>query len=198
MSERQFFDCGFETKDIDIDHRERKVEDILQPHWQDGDILLAHADDGVIWGEVREGRLEISHQVASEISPPLLFKTLQDLRLFNADREIRIWRTQDTFKGIIIRDTDPTDKTPKAFDEPHLLWGTKAYKRDKDFFLLEDGQQGLRHVIPKIKGITDQQKLLENRLYLQVRHYIEEDTSNGVNRIAISRLVKLGVTNGTS
>lgn len=38
--------------------------------------FLAHADDGVIWGEIRTGRLALSGDVFDQVSPKLRALTL--------------------------------------------------------------------------------------------------------------------------
>jgi CRISPR-associated protein (TIGR03984 family) len=181
---------GFSEKPLENVPSDESFETWLLKHAENGDILLAHADDGVIWGYVDNNQLHTSDKVAPNISPPLSPITLQQLRLFNQKQELRVWRTgKNAFRAAII--ADEKSSSDMAFDEDHLLWGTKAELKN-NFFLLEDGEQGLRHVIPAIEGIRDGEILLEKRICLKVRHYLQE-ADNGVNSIAVSRLVKLGV-----
>jgi CRISPR-associated protein (TIGR03984 family) len=194
--DREHTTVGFNRRSADILPTETDlIDDWLVSQGANGDILLAHADDGVIWGQIRDGNLFVSHQVAPQISPPLQHQTLQDLRLFNTERELRLWRVaHNTLHWTSIEDAPATEDRPVAFDEVHLLWGTKARVLENDFVLLEDGEQGLRHVIPAVTGLEDGDILLSQRLGLYVRHYVQE-APNGVNSIATSRLVALGVMN---
>ncbi|MFB0546783.1 MAG: CRISPR-associated protein Csx19, partial [Anaerolineae bacterium] len=56
--------------------------------------LLAHADDGLIWGQVREGKLHLSSDHFPAVSPPLRTNTLQEGRLFGPSAELHLWRDE--------------------------------------------------------------------------------------------------------
>ncbi len=56
--------------------------------------LLAHADDGVIWGRLDGNKLITSHDITLEKSPPLRAETLQMARIFGPDGEILVWRDE--------------------------------------------------------------------------------------------------------
>jgi CRISPR-associated protein (TIGR03984 family) len=153
--------------------------------------LLAHADDGVIWGRIDNGELITSDTVAPEVSPPLRTETLQQGRLFATHGELLLWRDGDNhWHARLIRDADndETSKWQEAIDEFHILWGTHAQPLCHGFTLMIDGIQGLCHAVP-IELVGEFSK--ENRpLRLCVRHYIEED-EDGFARIVASRLVDL-------
>ncbi|MCL4256792.1 MAG: TIGR03984 family CRISPR-associated protein [Anaerolineae bacterium] len=159
------------------------LEAWLEKHAQPDDILLAHALDGVIWGKIDNGKLTL--QPIATLNPD----TLQELRLFNHEREIHVWRTGDTWHARQI--VDKTDISEDEYiEESHILWGTKKNEKEENgiFTTVEDGAQGLSHAVPiKNAHVTD-----KNRLTLRVRHYFGED-DNGVNYIAYSRLVNLDV-----
>ncbi len=155
--------------------------------------LLAHADDGVIWGKINDdGQLVTSDEdeVAPELSPPLRAETLQQARLFAEHAELLLWRDGDNQWHVrLIR--QPTDgETPiftDAIDELQMLWGTHDEHRS-GFTLLRDGAQGLRHAVPVELPLKENQVTTPPRL--RVRHYIQED-DNGFARIVASRLVEL-------
>src|SRR5947199_5744016 len=60
--------------------------------------LLAHADDGVIWGRLDGGRLVTSFEAAAGdggalgVCPELRTVTLQQARLFGPAAELLLWR----------------------------------------------------------------------------------------------------------
>ncbi len=54
--------------------------------------LLAHAEDGVIWGRLDGEELITSHTIAPKYSPPLRAVTLQTVRLFAPVGELLVWR----------------------------------------------------------------------------------------------------------
>lgn len=155
--------------------------------------LLAHADDGVIWGRVDNGQLITSDSVSPEVSPPLRTETLQQARLFAEHGELLLWRDGvNQWHARLIR--KPADgETPTftdAIDEPQILWGTDPQPLANGFTLMSDGAQGLRHTVPLVvMGKFDE---ASRPLRLWVRHYLKDDDS-GFTRIVASRLFDLRV-----
>ncbi|AKB19470.1 CRISPR-associated protein Csx19 [Methanosarcina sp. WWM596] len=140
--------------------------------------LLVHADDGVIWGELRNDKLHLSSDL---FGPKLRTKTLQMARLFGFNGELFVWKTDNCiWQARLIKDLEGDDN--EYFDETMLLWGTK-YKKSKDgFYLWEHGSEGLRHAPPVSK---------KEDLKLKVRRYIDYD-EDGQAYVNFSRLVFLG------
>lgn len=152
--------------------------------------LLAHADDGVIWGRFEQGKgLLLSSAVAENISPPLRARTLQQARLFGNGGELLLWKTEEEgWQGRLIYDvTDPEKADWKeALDESRFLWGDHAKPLSDGFTLLEEGAQGLRHVVPL--ALKEGDLNWNSRPRLVVRHYVSKQ---GFARIVASRLVTL-------
>jgi CRISPR-associated protein (TIGR03984 family) len=148
---------------------------------QDMPYLLAHADDGVIWGKLdKSGKLVLSSDIFSEVKDKLRAKTLQQARLFGKAGDLLLWRVNKSFVGRLIRDGSvPPDD---AFEERHYLWG-EGIKSESGFTLMQEGQQGLRHAppLPDAKGA---------RTALKVRHYVDYDDQDQAY-ISLSRLVDL-------
>jgi len=172
------------------------------------EFLLAHAEDGVIWGKFdTAGNLITSFEASKDPKYADLIKgwgraklrkeTLWQARIFGADAELFLWRDGDNqFHARVIYDKgapasaiEPLAKFQDAFDEPQILWGTDAQKLDNDFTLMTDGAQGMRHAVPKrVVTVEDESK---RPLRLMVRHYLaDEDFA----RVAASRLVSVEVT----
>jgi CRISPR-associated protein (TIGR03984 family) len=141
--------------------------------------LLAHADDGVIWGELRDGGLHLSGDAFPQFSPPLRAVTLQQVRLFGPDAELLLWKDDNGWQVRLIRDSAGEDR--KCYDESYLLWGDQQEQRRDGFVLVRQGKEGLRHALP-----LPQETQLPARL--QVRHYLTYDP-DGQAYIAYSRLV---------
>jgi CRISPR-associated protein (TIGR03984 family) len=188
--ERLIIGLGYDTEALAFE-ASADLRDWIEAHATPTSILLAHADDGVIWGYTQGGKLMTSDEADSRYSPPLLVKTLQDLRLFNQSAEIRLWRDINGWRAIRIFEIEQAQAS--AFDEQHLLWGTKATKKEQGFTLLEDGSQGLRHMPPSHVFARDG-IILRDRIYLKLRHYLRPNAS-GVNSITMTRLVNLGQLN---
>jgi CRISPR-associated protein (TIGR03984 family) len=149
--------------------------------------LLAHAEDGVIWGRFDADRLITSGDVFSSF-PQLRSQTLQQCRIFGEHGEVMLWKTGQKWKTRTINDTNQSDRLP---DEHQILWGTKSEKVKDGFTIVADGQEGLRHAVPLADIPFDQNKNLYRPLRLTVRHYLEEDEDTGVVRVYLSRLVNL-------
>lgn len=151
--------------------------------------LLAHADDGVIWGRFDEGQLTTAEQAfrKSEYDfPTLRLLTLQQCRVFGRSGEVLLWRTDEKWRSRLVQENDTAEIIP----EHQILWGTQKERESDGFTLMSDGQQGLRHAVPLL-GITfDKNKKLHRPLRLSVYHYIDYDDS-GLARISLSRLVNL-------
>lgn len=150
--------------------------------------LLAHAEDGVIWGKFEPDQLTTAHQVFSRF-PALRLLTLQQCRIFGIRGEVLLWRTDPGWKSRFC--SDPQDAN-RIIEELQLLWGTQGEEKD-GFTLLTDGSQGLRHAVP-VTGISFQRAEARNRNHrpvrLKVHHYVDYD-EDGVAYISTSRLVDL-------
>lgn len=151
--------------------------------------LLAHAEDGVIWGRFDNDRLttaeKVFHQPEFKVDfPSLRLLTLQQCRIFGQNGEVLLWRTGEKWRSRLVQDNPEVDKIP----ERQILWGTHGEKRG-NFTLLWDGSQGLKHAVPFTDIALNGDKLI-NLVRLLVHHYITYDDV-GVARIALSRLVDL-------
>lgn len=173
--------------------------------------MLAHALDGVIWGEMRQGKLQVAQ---SDYTPSLLEDTLQEVRVFGNSAEIHIWRTGKSWQGRLIRPVS-ADETPtytESINEQRMLWGDQVESRHNGFSIMTDGIQGLCHAVPlDVPHPTPEQAVKDRNgkptkqykvrpLRLVVRHYLAPDD---VAHIVTSRLVSLKnngqeFTNGTA
>jgi CRISPR-associated protein (TIGR03984 family) len=150
--------------------------------------LLAHADDGVIWGYFSEGKLTIAREVFAQF-PELRLSTLQQCRIFGVDGEVFLWRTEKGWRSRMISNSSTETQHPDIIIEDQVLWGTQGKVQD-GFTLLSDGQQELYHAVPLISIQFDDPKKLKRPVRLKVKHYIEYD-DDGLARIGLSRLVDL-------
>lgn len=159
--------------------------------------LLAHADDGVIWGRLDGGHLTTSYDAAqgnSEallVCPPLRLETIQQARLFAEQAELLLWRGGNkTWHARLIRNAKDGDTVEwqDAIDEPQILWGTDPLPLQHGFTLMRDGAQGLRHAVPL--EVRDHSTEQSRPLRLDVRHYLKDDPT-GFTRIVASRLLAL-------
>lgn len=155
--------------------------------------LLAHAEDGVIWGRFDDDVLKTSGDVlfdkCTKFHPAKLRSlTLQQCRIFGNNCEVMLWKVDKNWKARSIEDTQDCSYLP---DEHQILWGTKPEQEKDGFTLVADGQEGLKHAVPLINIPFDQSKNLYRPLRLTVRHYLDEAPETGVVRVYLSRLVDL-------
>jgi len=150
--------------------------------------LLAHADDGVIWGYFSEDKLVIAREVFAQF-PELRLSTLQQCRIFGINAEVLLWRTEKGWQSRVINDSPSEPQDPDTIIENQVLWGTQGEVKD-GFTQLSDGQQELYHAVPLLDIQFDDPKTLKRPVRLKVKHYIEYD-DDGLARIGLSRLVDL-------
>lgn len=153
--------------------------------------FLAHADDGVIWGEVRNGALVLSGDIFIEASPLLRPETLQQARLFGDKAEVRVWRVDRAFCACRVE--EQTCEDGEAFDERHILWGTQGESK-AGFTLLSDGRQGLLHAVPidVPNKCFDQNESRYRPVGLTARHYLRYE-DDGQVYIALHRLLSIDI-----
>lgn len=196
MSERKNWDAQLQKYPIKIEDGviESGVVAWIRPQGSDGNYLLAHADDGVIWGWWKDGSLITSYEAADDrqqqtYCPELRDETLQQARIFNEQGEIYLWRnSQDgNWRYRKLMDTGG-DQMKQAYDEKQILWGTHARPAKYGFSTMSDGSQGLKHIIPPATFQADGKG---RHLTLTVRHYLDE-SDIGFVYVTYSRLVKLG------
>lgn len=169
--------------------------------------LLAHAEDGVIWGKLVGGKLKLAFQV-NQLATQLRSETLIEARLFSENTEIHLWRTGDGWRACRIEDQDGAGD---SFDESHRLWGVRidtnmAHRlwgersngKQDGFTLLHEPGVGITHTVPleieerafaRISTGYDTYR----PLVLTCRHYLAYDEETGEAKIAATRLVNLHV-----
>lgn len=155
---------------------------VEQAHHYGLRYMLAHADDGVMWGRIDGDAPVTSHGIAPH-SPELRAVTLQQCRLFSIKGEVLLWRDADRWRARYASD----EMTSDYIDEDQILWGTDLEPSINGFTLVTEGAQGMRHAVPIM--VTKEQ-LAARQLRLRVRHYIDYN-DDGEAQIVLSRLVQL-------
>jgi CRISPR-associated protein (TIGR03984 family) len=165
--------------------------DWLASRAQADDLLLAHALDGVIWGYYDDtGTMH-----TAKTSPAMRSATLQQIRVFNAQRELYVWRNANrTWQARII--TDGAGTACDTFDEAHIVLGTSNHAPDdQGFTRMVQGAEGLVHSVPIAIDVDtihpDQHP--DTRLGLIVRHYLQAHPQSAMTTISASRFVSLEV-----
>lgn len=156
--------------------------------------LLAHAENGVIWGRVADGKLKLATGI-NQSAPVLCLDTLIEARLFGERAEVRLWRANNGWRACCLEDQVGAGD---SFDEFHRLWGIRSNGSQDGFTVLHEPGVGVTHTVPipvtedafapAHSGFDTYRPLL-----LTCRHYLDYDQKTGEARIAATRLVNLQV-----
>jgi len=157
---------------------------------------LGHCDDGVTWGRYDLGVScwRFGNRFFADVSPAIRRESLQELRIFGANTEVLIWRTETRFRGRALLDNDPpadrnnTSDPLRPSDESRILRGDRVSATAELGFSRITDRAGAEQVIPI--SVTDLQ-LQERLVRVVVRHYYEQDCESGAVRIFATRLVEL-------
>lgn len=192
---RELQPCNYMVTEIPLDAASQKdvVKWMLDPAREyTFPYLLAHADDGVIWGRQDQTGWVTSHDAFPEVSPPLRSDTLQQARLFGATAELLVWRAGDnTWHARILSDEAGSAPEHWRFDEAQVQWGDHQEGNESNgFTLLADGQQELYHAVPLPVSAIAFGNSGWRPVRLRVRHYLTCD-DEGLPFIVQSRLVNL-------
>lgn len=191
------------------------------PDWAPTDLRWLHAtfDDGLIWGEFRDGTWNLPTVSHGKHLPDLRRDAVWELRLFGPSAEILVWPADDDpepgaqLVGRILSD-GPETSTPNLAeaDEHGHERSLSALKNPLDSSLLLFGNEliddpangsgfslvgdvtGAKQVVPL--DLTDDM-FDKGRWWpatLLVRHYLQSDPATDALRIAASRFVHLRVT----
>lgn len=155
--------------------------------------LLAHCDDGVVWGKRYDLKdpWYLSHVPFPDISPKVSKRNLQQLRIFGSTQEVLIWRIEGSFRGRTLTDTEEIENALQPITEEHILVGDRLLADPKEGFSLVGEANGTRHAVPFRCEVADfqAQGRVQWPLRLTVKHYLAKDNETGSLRIAVSRLV---------
>jgi len=172
--------------------------------------LLAHCDDGVIWGIVEHDALRLPMAFASRADvaiPRPRAVTIQQLRIFGSGGELLVWRNEDVdrpsggdgsgwLRGRLLLDQpiDPSRPHTEPKPERWLLFGDSLESSggESAFAVVAERRRRRVQVVPVAEEHLDGRF----RVALNVKHYFECDGESGCVRRAITRLVSLEVTNG--
>lgn len=81
--------------------------------------LFGQTFGGVIWGQVRDGELDLATNVNISMEVLLRHDTLLNLRLFNAEQELRAWRADMALEVCLVSED--------ADGEAYAAWQEQRY-----------------------------------------------------------------------
>lgn len=144
-------------------------------------ILLGQAFDGVIWGQIQEGQLALAKDYLPDVGALLRHDTLLNLRLFNPEQELRIWRTEAGLQVCRVREAPTGQPYANYQDRVYQLIQQPEISPAPAPFIMLRGLAGQRHAPPGQPVPR----------WLRVRHYLELDPETGLLRLAEHRLLCL-------
>jgi CRISPR-associated protein (TIGR03984 family) len=165
-----------------------------EPVW-----LLAHCDDGVIWGHRRtpDQSWALSSHVFPELGASLIPERLQEMRVFGPREEWLIWRGETTLLGRRLADQAQPGgcQSCEPLSDTRVLIGDRWQGSREGFTLVADGA-GSRQAVPlecprgafEGSGKSGAERAAWP-LRLHLCHYLNSDTVTGAVRVAASRLV---------
>ncbi|MBP9006422.1 MAG: TIGR03984 family CRISPR-associated protein [Candidatus Syntrophosphaera sp.] len=175
---------------IEYINKLESLEDINQ-YLEDKDYLVYIITlSGISFGEFRNYQFKLIEDITK-------LDRLEELRIFDKERELHIWRQSDGKGGSVLkgrlRIDNPIEEAAQCYyrDAKQLLFGTKReYLQNGFTFLKED--RGFGVIIPN----SLLSELKDNpRLYLCTRNYLEE-WDNGQLSYCDSRFISIeGVNN---
>lgn len=170
--------------------------------------LLAHCEDGVVWGKISEGKLQLSSQLHQSTFTQLQSDTLSELRLFGEQAEVHLWRTPAGWRACRIEDQTGTGDSFDEFqrlwgvridlDKAQRLWGKQSNGKRDGFTLVVEPGLGIAQAVPleiaeDAFARTGSDFDTYRPLVLTCRHYLTYDEETGEAQIAATRLVNLHV-----
>lgn len=149
--------------------------------------LLIHADDGVLWGYIKDNQVIVP---TSDVVPILRSATIQQCRIFGQSGELFIWReSEGIWRGRLLIENS---SDYEIIEEEQILWGNRAKKAVAGFTEIYEDGLGMRQFVPLHVEPEDFGRQNRQRVTLTVCHYMSED-SDGQARIMCSRLKKIAL-----
>ncbi|MBK8184401.1 MAG: hypothetical protein IPK63_16620 [Candidatus Competibacteraceae bacterium] len=127
--------------------------------------LFGQTFGGVIWGRVHDGELDLTTNASSGVEVLLRHDTLLNLRLFDAERELRVWRADTGLEARLVSEG--------VHGEEYAAWQERNY--------------GLR----QLPEPTSESTWTFTYRWLRARHYLAMEPETGLLRVAEHRLLAL-------
>lgn len=158
-------------------------------HWGEGDATcVGQAWDGVIWGAVRNQRWTVSQDSGPDRGAKFRWETLQKLRIFSVDKELRVWRRGEAFEAILLAEGE-------RVAAPHqCLIASECFRRDLDYELIRSPKaRQLDEDFVALRGLAGQLHFPPGPVpsRLNVRLYYQANEKTGLLRCVENRILKL-------
>lgn len=165
---------AYSVKDVDVSTLGRDIRAWISSLPMSYGWLIAYADDGLAWGSLKNGILKLSCDIYPDISPPLKASTLKELRVFNEEREVHIWKSGHDFNACLLEDAIPDDSEDFVVED-YILIGNSIEDVKDGFTLVADRSRGLRHAVPLEINYAGEKRDNSVKMSLIVKHYVNYD-----------------------
>jgi len=152
--------------------------------------LLAHCDDGVVWGRHDATAWRLSSEPFPDISPRMAPNSVQQLRLFGPACELLFWRVDGGFCGrMLTHGPDSAEGSLHPEVQEYLLVGDRVVQPAREGFTVVGDGRGSRHAVPLSCPESEfPAQPRRHPLRLKVWHYFTADSESGLVRVVASRL----------
>ncbi len=150
-----------ESKPLEYDGT-KGLKDLISKEISDKSFIVAYLDNEVLIGTYENGNLDFYQNKA--IDP----KFIQRLRVFNKDKELLLWRTNNGFKGRYRKDGDGDEID--VVDAEQVLFGTDKENLGNFTKLFE--KRGTEIILP-FTELDVKDKIEGKRVFIQTRNYID-------------------------
>lgn len=149
--------------------------------------LLGHAMNGLVWGRIEAGKVILANDADASWGAKLKRMTLLDLRVFNIDAELRIWRMDRRLHGCMVSESTQNGRCLTYEEDQILIAGNRKGCQTVNglSFSLIEGPAGQHQAIP----VNWDGRGQTYRLW--VRHYIPLQSENGMLRVTDTRLLQV-------
>ncbi|MBE2294539.1 MAG: hypothetical protein IAF00_06285 [Phycisphaerales bacterium] len=117
--------------------------------------LFGQTFGGVIWGQIRDGELDLATNINISMEVLLRHDTLLNLRLFNAEQELRAWRADMDLEVCLVREDSD--------GEAYAAWQEQRYGLQHDLQQSKLGWLRARHYLA-MEPETGLLRVAEHRL----------------------------------
>ena len=140
------------------------VEEILEKINQNFDqaTLFTLLKDKAIFGKYTNQTIQFPE------NETITFPMIEEMRIFNKDKELYIWRENNTLKGRLRKDLPETGKQDREYVISNLvLWGTRAKTAKPGWTTLKE-DRGIEYTVPyQVKRVDE-----KHPLRLRIHTYI--------------------------
>ena len=158
----------------DLEYDINSIRNRMISEFKDAFIILKEKNKVSI-GKIENEVIDFLNEELNEIDMFL------DIRIFNKEKELYIWKDKDKIKGRII-----IDNNYEYFDETVLIFGENIIFNKSCNEIILHGSNSKEFKLPYLKEIDENSK----HIYLKIRNYLNKNSEDGLPYIKCWRAVE--------